>query len=130
MNKQDNRFMRSKLLNAFLKKGRWRDILLMGILGFALVFVTWKLFADDQTEETFSGGIATQTEEKVSRLLTEIDGVGNAEVMICETEEGVQSVVVVCDGARDFKVVMTIREAVAAALGTEEKTIKIYQKKE
>ena len=51
-------------------------------------------------------------------------------MMVCETEEGVKSGVVVCDGANDFGVVMDIREAVAAALGTEEKAIKVYLKKE
>ncbi len=64
------------------------------------------------------------------RLLEEIEGVGEANVMICENEEGVQSVVVVCDGANDLRVVINVREAVAAALGTEENAVKIYLKKE
>ena len=72
----------------------------------------------------------SETEQKVSRLLQEIDGVGKAEVMICETEDGVQSVVVVCEGANDISIVMDVREAVAAALGTEEKAVKVYLKKE
>ena len=48
---------------------------------------------------------------------------------IYETEDGVQSVVVVCDGANDLRVVLNVREAVASALGTQEKNVKIYQKK-
>ena len=62
-------------------------------------------------------------------LLNEINGVGEVDVMIHETEEGVQSVVVVCEGAENLLVNMHIREAVAAALGTDEKSVKIYLKK-
>lgn len=130
MNKMENSSFKAKTWSGFIKNGKWRDVLLMGILGCTLVFVAWKLFSEDDTEEGFVSGTTTATEEKVGRLLNEIEGVGEAEVMICETEDGVQSVVVVCDGAKNLSVVMTIREAVSAALGTEEKTVKIYQKKE
>ncbi len=55
---------------------------------------------------------------------------GIVRVMICEDEDGVESVVVVCEGANDLRVNMDIREAVSAALGTDEKSVKIYQMKE
>jgi hypothetical protein len=72
----------------------------------------------------------TDTEIKVLRILQEIDGVGEANVVVCETKEGIESVVVVCQGANDLRVVMNVREAVATALGTTEKSVKIYLKKE
>jgi hypothetical protein len=68
-------------------------------------------------------------ERKVSSILEQIEGVGTADVMICETEEGVRSVVVVCTGGNDLQTVITVREAVAAALNVEQKAIKIYPKK-
>ena len=49
---------------------------------------------------------------------------------VCEDENGVKSVVVVCEGANNFCVILDIREAVAAALGTQESAVKIYQKKD
>ena len=49
--------------------------------------------------------------------------------MICETEEGVLGAVVVCEGAKNIRVNMDIREAVATALGTKESAVKIYLKK-
>ena len=109
--------------------GKRKEVFLLSVLGVVLCLAVWLVLADGKTLVT-SGKQYSETERKLVSLLEEMNGVGEAEVMVCETEEGVQSVVVVCDGARDFKVVMTIREAVAAALGTEEKTIKIYQKKE
>ncbi len=105
---------------------RLKDACLLAALACLLIFSAWQIF---HTEETVSVG-ATQSEEKVIRLLKEIDGVGDASVIVYETEEGAKSVVVVCEGANDLRVVMNVREAVAAALGTEEKAVKIYLKKE
>ncbi len=107
-----------------------KDVLFIGGLALALVFAAWKIFYTDEQKESFSSVSVTANEEKIGRLLSEIDGVGEADVMICETEDGVSGVVVVCEGANDFQVVIRVREAVAAALGTEEKTVKIYLKKE
>ena len=106
---------------------RIKEIVLIGALALALVFAVWKVF---YTEETPVVNVsATPTEERVGRLLQSIDGVGTVEVAIYETEDGVQSVVVVCEGANDLKVVLNVREAVASALGTQEKNVKIYLKK-
>ena len=109
--------------------GHMKDFVVISILALVLAVVAWRVFGNDENEQTisFSG---TENEAIVSRLLQEIEGVGAAEVMIYQTEGGVQSVVVVCEGANDLQVVMNVREAVSAALGTEEKAVKIYLKKE
>ncbi len=108
--------------------GRVKDVLLFGCLALVLVYAAWKVF-DDQPSEKADLPLS-ETEIKVMRLLEEIDGVGEASVVVCESEEGVQSVVVVCEGARNFQVVIDVREAVAAALGTSPKSVKVYLKKE
>ena len=105
-----------------------KDIIWIALLALALLIASWKIFgAEDNTAEFTSA--MSDTEIKISRLLTEISGVGQASVMICETEEGAQSAVVVCEGAKDLQVIMDVREAVAAALGMDEKSVKIYLKK-
>ena len=107
--------------------GRLKEILVVGGLALALLFAVWRVF---YAEETVSVSTTlSPTEEKISKLLQEIDGVGQAEVMIYETDEGVQSVVVVCEGANNLQVVIDVREAVASAVGTQEKNVKIYLKK-
>ncbi len=110
-------------------KGRGKDLVVFGILAVVLFFTAWKIFREDGREsgETLS---LSENEVKVMRLLQEIDGVGEASVVVCEDEDGVKSVVVVCEGANDLRVAMNVREAVAAALDTEQKSIKIYLKKE
>ena len=121
----NNQIKKEKWKKGFLAS-RIKEILVVGGLALALLFAVWKVF---YTEETSVSATLTPTEEKVGLLLSQIEGVGEAEVMIYETEEGVQSVVVVCEGANNLQVIINVREAVALALGTEEKNVKIYLKK-
>ena len=108
--------------------GKTKDVLLLGILALVLLFAVWKIFYTKDTKDVFSVSNLSDNEIKVMRLLHEIDGVGEASVVVCEGENEVQSVVIVCEGANDFRVVMDVREAVAAALNTQQKAVKIYLK--
>ena len=125
MNKNGNETQRKKrTIDKSIK-----DFLLLGIAAITLLFVAGKVFSNDEKNSVYVTEW-TATEERVVRLLNEMDGVGEAEVIVYETEKGVESVVVVCEGASSLKVSMNVREAVSAALGVEEKSIKIYLKKE
>lgn len=123
MNKPTENITKKKRQNS-----RLRDFVLMLSLAAVLGLAVWKVFYTDEKVATVAE--MNETEQRISGILEQIDGVGKADVMICETEDGVQGVVVVCEGARDFQVLINIREAVAVALGTEEKDVKIYLKKE
>ena len=116
-------------MNNVAKSSKLKDVLIVLILAVILIFAVWKIFYTDEEASAQSVGVS-ETETRVERLLEQIDGVGNASVMVCETEEGVQGVVVVCDGANDLQVLLNVREAVSSALGTDPKLIKIYLKKE
>lgn len=111
------------------RKEKIKEMLLFCGLALILLVVVWQVFGGKDKaavkEITYS-----EKEIKVARMLTEMEGVGDVEVMIYEGEEGVESVVVLCDGATDLRVIISVREAVATALGTEEKRIKVYLKKE
>lgn len=107
-----------------------KDIVIVAILALVLLFSAWKIFRGDSRKETIAQSTATENEKRVARILEQIDGVGEADVIVCENENGVQSVVVVCEGAKNFSVVLHIREAVAAALDTEQSAVKIYLKKQ
>lgn len=122
------------ILKRKIPKEKLRDALLVSVLALLLVFAVWKIFYTPQSAKTnsdsaFSAGTeSTEKERSLAALLSEIDGVGEAEVRICEAEDQATSVVVVCDGAKNILVNMNIREAVAAALGIDEKNVKIYLK--
>lgn len=120
-----------------LSKDKLRDVLLVSFLALLLVFAVWKIFYTPATSRFSSGAsgenatseasaAANEKEKSLSAFLSEIDGVGTAEVRICENEDGVLSVAVVCDGAKNILVNSNIREAVSAALGVDEKNVKIY----
>ncbi len=126
MNK-DEKSIRMRLKT--LWQGRIKEIALLGILALVLLFAAWKIFQSDGDKDTAQLELS-DTEIKVMRLLEEIDGVGAADVIVCEGDGEVKSVVIVCEGANDLRVIMNVREAVAAALDTEQKSVKIYLKKE
>lgn len=109
--------------------GRIREVSLLILFGILVVCGAWLIFHADDEKNT-SLEYATDTELKVLRLLEEMDGVGDANVIVYEDNDGVESVVVVCEGARNLRVVMNVREAVASALGMDEKSVKIYLKQE
>lgn len=111
------------------QKERIKEVLLLCGLAMLLIIVVWQVFGK-KSKNTSSEITYSEKELKIARLLEKMDGVGDAEVMIYEGEDEVESVVVLCEGAEDIRVIMSVREAVATALGTEEKKIKVYLKKE
>lgn len=106
-----------------------RDFLLLCLFAALLLIAAWYVFQKNAADD-YTISADNEAEEKVCALLEEMVGVGEAKVAVYQTEEGVQSVVVVCDGAKDLQVIINVREAVAAALGTSEKAVKVYLKKD
>ena len=119
----------SKIFKKYKLDSKMKDMLLILTLGILLIIAITQVF-QPQNEGVQTITSANEKEQKLSVLLQEMNGVGDADVIICETEEGVQSVVVVCEGANDLQVVMDVREAVSAALGAKQSSIKVYLKKE
>ena len=68
----------------------------------------------------------TETETKLMRILSEIEGGGQAEVMVTEGESGVEGVVIVCHGANDIMTRNDVLNAVTVALKVEKSNIAIY----
>ena len=120
-----------KRISSLLKRfdNKIKDGTLLFFLGIVVVCVAWLVFHAEEKDDSVPT-YATEIETKVVRLLQEIDGVGEASVIVYEKEGAIENVVVVCEGANDLHVVMNVREAVASALGTEQKSVKIYLKKE
>ena len=123
-----NKVKNPKRENLF--SGRIKDVLLVGVLGLVLFYTAWKIFQEEDGATQAAELQLSQSEIRVMRILQEIDGVGEASVVVYENEEGIKSVVVICEGANNLRVVMDVREAVAATLDTDQKAIKIYLKKD
>ena len=118
-------------LDGFLKglDGRVKDGLLLVSLAVILLLSAWQIFHTEEGQSVSSQGVSEE-ELKVMRLLEEMEGVGDANVIVYTDDNSKKNVVIVCEGANNLRVIMQVREAVAAALGTEEKAVKIYLKKE
>ena len=114
---------------SFLKVStKTKDAIILCLFACILTFAAWQAF-NDSDKQTHQAALShTESEKKMAQILSLIDGVGEVEVMIGENENCVSGVVVVCEGANDFRVIMNIREAVCAALGTDVKDVKIYLK--
>ena len=68
----------------------------------------------------------TGTEQKLERILSSIDGVGETDVMINEGENGIDGVVIVCRGANNIMIRNDILNAVSTALNIKKNIIAIY----
>lgn len=68
------------------------------------------------------------TEIKLTAILSSIDGVGDTEVMINESETEVLGVVIVCEGANNIMTRNNILNAVSTALKVDKNLIAIYSK--
>ena len=68
----------------------------------------------------------SQTEIKLEQILSSIDGVGESMVMINESENGINGVVIVCRGADNIMVRNDIINAVSTALNIKKNIIAVY----
>lgn len=105
-------------------KKLWQGVLLVA-MGIFLLIAVWSVFLK---KESTTASVMSAEEERLAAILEKIEGVGEAEVMIGVSETGERSVVVVCDGGNSLSVIMDVREAAAAALGIEQKLVKVYLK--
>ena len=90
-----------------------------------LCVAVWQAFLKDDKVASIQNN---EEESRLVSILEQIDGVGEAQVMIGKSENGERGVVIVCDGANQLSVIMNIREAAAVALGIEKNNVKIYLK--
>ena len=78
------------------------------------------------TSATFTSSARSETELKLMGILSNIDGVGNTDVMITEEDGKIVGVVIVCEGADHLMTRSNILNAVSTALNIDKKIIAIY----
>ncbi len=81
------------------------------------------------TAAMFSTQDKSQTEQKLIGILGNIDGVGDTDVMINESEGEITGVIIVCRGADNIMTRSKILNAVSTALNIEKSIIAIYSMK-
>lgn len=116
----------------FLKQNK--NALIVLVLLLALIVIAASLngnigFGSSKTQASASTENKSETEIKLQRILSEIEGVGHAEVMISEGEDGIEGVIIVCDGADNLMTRNDILRAVSTLLKVKSNNIAIYAMK-
>ncbi len=111
---------------SFFNKNK-RIIIISGLL-ILLIALAIILFGGKKQSLTINSANATrtETEAKLMRILSEIDGVGKSEVMVTEGADGVEGVVIVCEGANNLMTRNDVINAVKVALKIEKNNIAVY----
>ena len=98
-------------------------VLLLAILIGAVYFID----KGKKSTSTSVGNTAKSASEiKLCGILSNIEGVGNTDVMITENEGKILGVVIVCEGADNIMTRSSILNAVSTALNIDKKIIAIY----
>lgn len=112
----------------FLKQNK--NALIVLVLLLVLIVIAVSLNGGSKSLLVSSTGANSQnksvTELKLEQILSGIDGVGQAEVMINESEDGIDGVIIVCSGANNLMTRNNILNAVTTALNVKGNNIAIY----
>ena len=101
-------------------------IVVLIIILVGTIYFTGKSEEKSKTSNAFSTVQKTDTELRLEKLLSSIDGVGDTEVMVRETDGIISGVVIVCQGADSIATKNKIINAVSVALNIDKKNIAIY----
>ena len=106
-----------------------KKVIIVVILIIVLVGTIYFLNKRTKSKQTSASTATTggsETEVRLTAILSSINGVGAANVMINESENGITGVVIVCEGANSIIVRNDILNAVSTALNIEKNIIAIY----
>lgn len=105
-----------------LREGKYSAYILVAIFA-AILLLALSFYWREEP----SGGSAT--EKRLEQIISRIEGVGDLQIMVNETEEEVLGVIVVCEGADRLSVRLDVLDAVSTALGISRGSIQIYEMK-
>ncbi len=128
--------MEIKLAKFLPKKNQWLILLLIGILLVVIALPTEKNSNENKDKHMLSDSsktgeciYATETEQKLSNLLSQMEGVGDTQVMIAYgKDEQVQGIVILAEGGANAIVVRNITGVVQALFDVNSHKIKVIEK--
>lgn len=111
------------------KKNQWLILLLVGILLVVIAMPTGSGAESDLEYETNDWN-ATETEERLEKILSQMQGIGEVHIMITyQDETQVEGVVVVAEGGGNAVVVQKITDVVRALFNVDSHKIKVTESK-
>ncbi len=100
-----------------------KNILVIAAIVLALVILVVVFNGSGEGED---GAAVSDDEQRLQTILSHMEGVGESRVMISRGEDGIDGVVIVCDGAENIMTRSDILNAVSTALNIDKNIIAIY----
>lgn len=76
-----------------------------------------------------SASVMTSEEQRLSNILSSIDGAGKVETMITSQDGEIVGVIVIAEGANSITVRLKLLDAAATALGVSKQIVNVYSHK-
>ena len=114
-------------LLTLLKKKPKMLLLLLLFLGVLLIVLSYLLPKQEQSE-TEIARTRSETEKRLSQVLSEIEGAGEVEVLVTDGEEGSIGAVIVAEGGEDLMVQSNLVRACCAALKLPAQAVEVFVK--
>ena len=116
--------MKKESIKNFFNNKTARTVMIL-LIALLLVFAVYRVFfkGGNKTESAYE---ATELEERLSRILSKIEGVGDTSVMVSEEDGRAVSAVIVFYGADSILTRMRVIDAAAGALGIGKEYILVY----
>lgn len=104
-------------------------IVVIFIIAVALIIYSTVTAAKSADSTQTVGSVMTSDEQRLSAILSNIDGAGKVEAMITSADGTITGVLVIADGADDITVRLRLLEATATALGVSRNVVNVYSRK-
>ena len=112
-----------------LQEKRLVTLLLMLACGAALILLSYRM-TDAQEPQRAQDIAYTEgsMEERLARVLSQINGAGKVDVLVMQDEAGICGVVVVADGAQQLTVRSDLMRAAMTALDVPAQSVEVFQR--
>lgn len=119
----------SERLKKLLNEKKLLTLILMLLCGAALVLLSFRMSENEDAHAQDIAYTEGSVEQRLSRVLSMIQGAGEVEVLVTQSESGVVGVLVVADGAQDLTVRTELMRAAMTALDIPAESVEVFARK-
>lgn len=94
-----------------------------------IIYSTVMTSKANESSQSVAGTVMTSDEQRLSAILSSIDGAGKVETMITVQDDTVVGVLIIADGADNVLVRIRLVDAAATALGVSKSVVNVYSRK-
>ncbi len=100
------------------------------IIAVALIIYSTVMTAKNKNDvKTSANAVMTSEEQRLSSILSNIDGAGRVETMITQQDGKIVGVLVIAEGADSITVRLRLMDATVTALGVDKSLVNVYSRK-